>query len=492
MKGKRINQLGIIIFLILIPLFNITLNFHLINSTSTDLSTFNGYGNKKSLWKSEKSTTYTPDFTGTGENCNITLEQSLVDTSVITISNMSDPTNNSFYEPCPTAQNFPSSLVNMTIEDIYASNKSFIIEDDVIFKVLEPVSDHYVSITLRGTGYIENISFYVNRTTTYPTKLNVYLYNAENVSGLPRPYRLVPSTLIATSNIILNKPHWLNLTGIHTFYNCSETFQDTFFLQVEKVGGSTEIEMFGYYDILDGDDQIVLDSAENLHLSGGQPVDVGLKISLSPYIYPANQTLIVEDSAVNHMENPTTSRPCATSFQVTGNMYLENVSARLWTDNPGIDNEVKFVLYNSTWDSSNSTSIPGGHYLNDYIDLGNINYTANGWVTITGLHEYLDNSKTDNNTWFIGIWDIDEGTADANWYYTITGVGDTIDETRSYKYHTFYGYWEPVRYPDPPWEDYEVDFWLKLDLRPPNNIPNPENINLKINNSAVMGYPNEY
>ncbi|MFX1251285.1 MAG: hypothetical protein ACFFCZ_06730 [Promethearchaeota archaeon] len=500
MKGKRIHQLGIIIFLILITLFNITLNFHLINSTSTDLSTFNGYGNKKSLWNSEKSTNYTPDFTGTGEKCNITLQQSLADTSIISISNASDPLNHTFYEPCPTIQNFPSSLVNIMIEDIHAPNKTIVVEDDLTGALgFHLLKENFISFKLIGAGYIENISICIRESDLLlSTFIQLRLFNSEYdvaKSGVRPKDQL--ATIVYKSEINGTSYNWWNFTGLHQFFNCSKTYNNTFFLYADKHTDSdvgANIYWNGAYDNSDPDsldESIVLNSTEDIFLKDGfDPIDLSLKVGVTPFI--PNQTLIVEDSAANHRENPTTSRPCATSFQVTGNMYLENVSARLWTNNPGIDNEVKFVLYNSTWDSSNSTSIPGGHYLNDYIDLGNINYTANGWVTITGLHEYLDNSKTDNNTWFIGIWDIDEGTADANWYYTITGVGDTIDETRSYKYHTFYGYWEPVRYPDPPWEDYEVDFWLKLDLRPLNNIPNPENINLKINNSAVMGYPNEY
>jgi len=65
-------------------------------------------------------------------------------------------------------------------------------------------------------------------------------------------------------------------------FNCSETFQDTFFLQFEKQGASTNIDIFGNYDILGTDDEIVLDSAGNILLVGGQSVDIGLKVGYAP------------------------------------------------------------------------------------------------------------------------------------------------------------------------------------------------------------------
>ena len=41
---------------------------------------------------------YYAAFTGNGEDCNVTLQQSLINTSPITISNSSDPVNNTFQD----------------------------------------------------------------------------------------------------------------------------------------------------------------------------------------------------------------------------------------------------------------------------------------------------------------------------------------------------------------------------------------------------------
>ncbi|UCC19265.1 MAG: hypothetical protein JSV62_14360 [Promethearchaeota archaeon] len=298
---KRIQALGIL-FLI-IGTFTTYFNLYQMNINTNSNGSNKELDEKSYIFEIEyddlKTADYSDNYNSTGGNINTKLHQSYTNSSNIYFPNLDN--SNSFNADCPMDTNFNSSIINVEVENINAPDKSFIIEDVLTFKVLNPVNDHFVSITSRGFGYIENISLYVNRTSTNPTTLNVYLYNSRNVSNQPRPNNLVYLTPIAISSITRNNPHWLNLTNIHSLFNCSKTFQDTFFLQFEKVGVSTDIDMFGDFDISGTDDEIVLNSLGAIHLVGGQSVDVGLKIDYSPLNntpIPSQINLKVNGSAV--------------------------------------------------------------------------------------------------------------------------------------------------------------------------------------------------
>ena len=510
MNTGRKTQWGSISLLLL--LFMISLNLHSIILNPVDLQAPNNNESDRTLKETITISDYSPDFTSNGEDCNVTLQQSLINTSPITISNSSDPENNTFYEPCPTTENFPSSFVNMTIEDIYAPNKTIIIEDEKHqngFFDFTNVPETAASFQVKSSCYLRNVSvfLYHDDPGTENATVRFLLYNStwDSINNRSIPGANNDGYVKDLGTTQFDESFtWVNLTcSSEVILNNSKTDNNTWFIGLvdinpqharwavtEDIGiagdASDDSDCYTWLAFPPPGEWILAQSVLSRN------IDFPLKFTVTPYISPPNQTLIVEDSTINSRADPTTARPCATSFQINGDKYLENVSVRLYTDKPGTDNEIKFVLYNSSWDSSNSVSIPGGNYFTDYINLGNINFTANGLVRIIKLNEFLNNSKTDNNTWFIGIWDVDEGRANAQWYYTVDGGGDSIDETQSYKWHILYEYWEPVRHLSVPWEDYKVDFQLKLDFRPPNNNPNPESINLKVNNIAVHGILNEY
>ncbi|MGB5911433.1 MAG: hypothetical protein WBH31_09590, partial [Promethearchaeia archaeon] len=141
-----------------------------------------------------------------------------------------------------------------------------------------------------------------------------------------------------------------------------------------------------------------------------------------------------------------------------------------------------------TWDGSKN--VPYGTLSTDFLTtLGTFNVPASttGSFSVKNIHQFLNNSITYNNTWFIGLFDGGAPGADTIWYYVDDDImfGDGIDETYSYSYS---GGW--VLTSNLVSGSATVDFRLELDLSPINNIPNPEHIGLAINVTKVSGYSN--
>ncbi|MFX0207272.1 MAG: hypothetical protein ACFFDT_14890 [Candidatus Hodarchaeota archaeon] len=504
MKRKQIIQRAIIGLLILIIPSSLITNYNLINPHPISYISLNNYKDRNLMLDAIKSAEYAPDFTGKGEDCDIALAQSLVDTSGITISNASDPLNNTIYEPCPTVQNFPSSSVNMRIEDIYAPNKSLSIEDyspDAGFFDFTSFGDAATSFSVKNNCYLENVSVYCrNLDTGDSVDVRVFLCNStwNNTEQRSQPDEMLP--ILDTFNIPQGLiTGWYSIYNSHYFLNNTLTQNNTWFIGLWDIGIGNAL--WAYVD----DDSLYEGNSDDLDETWSYKkvdsrwelidnpssfcptVDLKLKVGVAPFI--PNQTLIVEDGPDSNNQQFDDVVPAASSFEVDGNCFLENVSVELYNPNNPDNITVRFVLYNSTWNYTGKLSMPYG-FKNDYIaDLGTINYSANlEWVTLTNLHVYLNNTKTENNTWFIGLFTTVSSLHEGYWEWNWISQGNGVDDTRSYTYQTF---------PSTKWIlveafDQKVDFHLKLDLRPPKNTPRPENINFMINNSIVQGVQNQY
>ncbi|GAH16069.1 unnamed protein product, partial [marine sediment metagenome] len=123
-------------------------------------------------------------------------------------------------------------------------------------------------------------------------------------------------------------------------------------------------------------------------------------------LYAPNKTLIVEDDTITSFDDFTNANPLVTSFSTAGDGYLENISVyvRNIAGNPAT---VTVVLYNSTWDTGNSRNEPDGNNLGYVATLGTfgIPATTTGTYSVKDVHYLLDNTNTENNTWFIGLFD---------------------------------------------------------------------------------------
>lgn len=497
MKKKSINKIILIVLgLILVLSF---ININIFNHMDYCLDK-----NNQCLRENLELSDYSSFIEGEGEDINITLHQSLLNTSIITISNISDPTKNNIYEPCPTVENFNSSLVNITIEDIYAPNATLLIEVDSSNSNLQDFTSNptATSFKVEGDGYLENVFVYCREENgLFSTTVSVYLYNStwNSITKKSEP-DIFSMLLLDTFTIPAGETFtWYNVSHQHEFLDNLKTENNTWFIGLTD-GGSGDGRWYYLDDYdsgfpTDNDNEtrsyqfngLTWDLISN-PLSGCNSVDLKLKVELSPYIYPSNITVIFEDGPDSNNQQFDDVSPVASSFKVKGNGYLEKVSTELYNPNSPDNVTVRFVLYNSTWNST-GVSIPYG-FKNDYVaDLGTINYSANlEWVTLTGLQEYLDNSKTENNTWFIGLFTTIDSAYEGYWEFNWISQGNGLDDTRSYRYQTF---------PSSKWILTEllgqkVDYHLKIDLSPVENIPKPENIGLRINDIPVIGYNNLY
>ncbi|GAH85444.1 unnamed protein product, partial [marine sediment metagenome] len=180
-----------------------------------------------------------PSFSGNGDEINVTLQQSYLNNSFNMALSPSDSNNNSFSLPCPTDLTFNSSFTNITIENIYAPNKTLTVEDDLGVEVIGAINYHYISFEAKGVGYIENITLHIRETNAAQiTQLSLYLYNATNDAGNIRPDSQIYVTPIVDDEEIAGTTFfWHKMSGIHKLINCSNTYMNTFFLNLEKSGG---------------------------------------------------------------------------------------------------------------------------------------------------------------------------------------------------------------------------------------------------------------
>ncbi len=184
----------------------------------------------------------------------------------------------------------------------------------------------------------------------------------------------------------------------------------------------------------------------------------------------SNYTNIVEDTSSSDQE---ITELHVTSFSTDMNCYLTNVSIWLTKTLGKTGNGTLAVfLYKSTWDDSNSRSKPLyssqsslGSLVVEYDDIW---FNATFGATSS---TYLDNSLTDNNTWFIGFEESSGGSAfNVNWKF----ASDGVDNSEAY-------YWVTAE----DWTHYTIDFTAKIGLSLNKTNVSPSEINLQINNQNV-------
>jgi hypothetical protein len=249
---------------------------------------------------------------------------------------------------------------------------------------------------------------------------------------------------------------------------------------IEGTGGNINISLHqSLLDILLIKITNVSDLTNNT-FNANSPTDTTFNSSLIKIeiedIYAPNKTLIIEDGTPDGSTDTSTGI-CANSFKVKGDGYLENISV-YFESGRNKEGIVRIVLYNSTWVAG--SSVPAVTDQNYLADLGTVilpsqNPGFTGWVSLTNVHTFLDNSNTENNTWFIGAEDISQVNADPAWH----SLSDGTDNAWAYQYSG--SAWQEIT---------GIDFLLTMGLSPGDNTPNPENIGLKLNNTIINGYDN--
>ena len=490
-KNNKSKITFLCLITILTPFYICKFNFNLldINDDVDEVSLEN-------LKKSE----YSSYYQGSGVDINVSLQQSLIDSATTEIFNISDPNNNRFHEPCPTVGGFKSSFINITIEDIYAPNKTIIIED-------KPTGWHSIansqvaatSFEVPAKSYLTGLSTYVGIDDVQDDKCDLVarVLNSTWVNGVNEPDDDIAMLCSAGQMSFSHFIGWLdNYSKVFSpiLLDPSKTTNDTFYIELRDNG--LDSDGMSWRMALDNpptnpDNTLsYVKSGANWSLieAFGDYYDLNLILNLTPFNSYSNEELIIQDSV--SWANPsdfTNFRPSVSSFIVERNCFLTNISVYLENSDTPNNATIKMVLYNATWNPINSTFIPGGYNINDFRIIANFNFSGDDeWYTVKNIKVFLNNSKTENNTWFIGLWDQNEATANARWWYVRDGTGgDNNDKSISMRWDSFYMIWEEI-------EDFfeTVDFGLKIGLDFDKNIPKPEDIGLRINNTAVIGNDN--
>ncbi|MHA1274751.1 MAG: hypothetical protein ACTSQS_15120, partial [Promethearchaeota archaeon] len=291
-KVNKIVSLLILIFgMAIANFFAIFVNFNLDNKLIKNDLKGNDIYRDDDNYNFPNTAGYSPSVRGIGRDIDMALSQSLVNTSTIHISNVSNPINSTFKEACPTDINFNSTFTNITINNINAPNKKLIVEENTTsgFVCEHDVSNWiYVSFEAKGSGWIENLSFYVKKSGAGSCTVRIWLYNATQVSTdlRPDPNGALGSYIVNSETITSANYYWHNITGIHKFYNVSDTVNNTFFLRVQ----STDVQSMVWNGIWDAgpitdnkNESIVLDSDGSTKiLKNGQTIDLSLLIDMKP------------------------------------------------------------------------------------------------------------------------------------------------------------------------------------------------------------------
>ena len=420
------------------------------------------------ILKELKISSYSQTFEDSGNNTDMVLQQSYVDSSFNTILNTSIVNGNNFTLPSPTDVNFNSTFTKATVEGIIAPNKNLVVEDDLgSSPMIDNANSHYISFEPKGIGFINNISIRLRKDSAGNVNYSIYLYNATQYS-----YYAIPDSPVYAQPIIQNEPitspqgvwTWFNFTNIDKMYDSSNTYNNLFFLRLFPTDLGY-IDCDGSFDSGFADfvnESIVLsDATGTLVELAGNTIDVGLKLDLSP-IYVQNKTLIIEDTSDNYV-NITESH--YTSFRIPTSYYLTNLSIELYSPD-GAD-----TFYFDVFGALNNGGIPKFDISKDLTGLGSrLGQHTNDsstpvWFNLTGLDQFLDVSETYDNYFFINV-------------STENGLGrwSTEDESNgddTYSYNS---------------SDLIIgaDFTLKVGLRPIKNTVNASDIGLKINNTNVI------
>ncbi|MBY9005153.1 MAG: hypothetical protein KGD63_00155, partial [Candidatus Lokiarchaeota archaeon] len=173
------------------------------------------------------------DFQGNGTEVNIELQESLINTTTKNFTNLD--TLNTFTEPSPIFSGFNTSFVNITVENIVATNKSITIEDDVTGSGETIFIMYAASFQVRGSCYIENVSVFLrndNDALAGSVRFNIYNSSWQFESA---SYRSYPDSNYTAQESIRktipdNHQDWFDFTDIHTYLDVSKTDNNTFFV----------------------------------------------------------------------------------------------------------------------------------------------------------------------------------------------------------------------------------------------------------------------
>ncbi len=211
------------------------------------------------------------------------------------------------------------------------------------------------------------------------------------------------------------------------------------------------------------------------------PTDITFNSSYTRFdiedIFAPNMSIIYEDDGNNGAD--ISVNKYGASFNVTASCYLENVTVKIYNDDDGNSGSVSLQLYSSKWNSGQQYSEPDSLLttLVSGVSIGNVSE----WYKFSNLNEFLNVSQTENKTFFVALIDVADNT---QWYYDydVGGVDGSDDIDCFYAVGINWNFFDPL--------GNGADLNLKCDLNPVNENPKPSDLNLKINDNAVIDVSN--
>ncbi|MFW9971321.1 MAG: hypothetical protein ACFFDF_14100, partial [Candidatus Odinarchaeota archaeon] len=219
------------------------------------------------------------------------------------------------------------SYTNFDIKDIYAPNRTLIIEDEELaFNELLDKA-YYTSFRVPNNCYVENISIRVS--TTINQFLEVRIYNA-SWDGTYLKYSVPNTAIKQITNVNHATPLWENIINWHQLLDPSKTDNNTFFVRVRS-------ELDGNANWYEGSDG-VYDSIVWAHngLTPELGIDMALKIGLSPI----NETPSPEQIKLKFNGKPASG-------------YGDNINYGYWEStavNGSASGELQYIVLADWWD----------------------------------------------------------------------------------------------------------------------------------------------
>ncbi len=300
------------------------------------------------------------------QDLDITLHQSIINEGdpLYQITDFNDNNNRTFGVDSPADANFNSTFTNITITDIYAPNKTLIVEDNpntmislipgLYSSFIVPLDCYLKNVSINIIALISGADFYYN------------LYDAQYSGGYIRPNNDLTSPILGYVYNDSASSVWLKLDGLNTFLDVSTTYNNTYFI---KITASDNFNSYWYSDG-NGDDTISYSNPSGIPLAG---VDLTLKVDLA-----------LADN---------TPKPSDINLQIDGSIVNDNGTSNsgYWiseSPNSNIDGTLNFTVGADWWDVKlNITKIQ-------------VNYTKSN---IKGISNYLINNNDQYVQWNVTL-----------------------------------------------------------------------------------------
>ena len=290
--------------------------------------------------------TLSPSESNSGEPLNVTVHQSKLEQGnpLYTILSTSDLSNNTFNTITPKDTKFNTTSQHIKIENLYAPNVSIIYEDetgiegDTETMLLD--SRYGVSFEIKGSGFLENVSFYLSNEESVNGNLTLQVYNSK-YSQTQGGY--LPDTLY--TNLASGKTIEPGFNGWYTFSNriyldTSQTEDNTFLLSLEDKEDITNLHYIFHKSAEPSDGSNDLDCSKeenpndwNIIKIGGSEIDFLLKGDFSPQTHYPNATdinLQVNDKAVSDLSNGEGLWKDKETYNILPNSIEFSMTAEWW------------------------------------------------------------------------------------------------------------------------------------------------------------------